>query len=85
MDSAPLERLILNVAARGLALGGTPVAARICATLQEAARQPYFYECFFDICQRPIPFGASYADWVRERATRMAEGKEIWFLGVPTT
>jgi hypothetical protein len=47
----------------------------------EAATQPYFYECFFDICQKKIPFGPKYREWAAEMRELMENGKEIYYLG----
>ncbi len=43
VDPQPLEELVLRHAA-GFDLGGTPVRARLCDTLQEARNEPYFFE-----------------------------------------
>jgi hypothetical protein len=31
---------------------------------------------------RPIPYGDGYETWKRERALAMAEGREIYFVGL---
>jgi hypothetical protein len=82
VDPAPLEALILRVCRR-FSLGGDPVGTRLCATLQDAADQPYFFECFFDMCQKTIPFGPEYPDWAERTRRAMDEGKEIYYLGRP--
>lgn len=53
----------------------------ICATLQDVATYPYFYENFFMLCQEKIPFGAHYKQWQEEKRKAIIEGKEIYFLG----
>jgi hypothetical protein len=53
---APIEQLMLGVSTQ-FSLGGKPVNARLCPSLQEARDEPYFYESFFGMCQRTIPFG----------------------------
>lgn len=80
VDPAPLERLVLNAATR-FSLGGTPVSAQLCATLQEAASEPYFFENFFKMCQRRIPFGPEYKAWAAETLQRLEAGKELYYLG----
>jgi hypothetical protein len=80
VDPRPLEDLIVRVATR-FAIGGRPVSARVCTSLQEAAAQPYFFEALLGMAQRPIPFGDGYDSWRRERAEAMEAGREIYFLG----
>jgi hypothetical protein len=74
--------LVLRVSSR-FTLGGNPVSARVCTTLQEAATQPYFFEHFFALCQKTISFGTTYATWSERTKRAMEEGKEIYFLGRP--
>jgi len=80
VDPQPLERLIMAVAGR-FKMPGRPVSARVCDSLQAAAAAPYFYECFFGFCQKPIPFGDGYEAWRHERDERMREGYEIAAVG----
>jgi hypothetical protein len=80
VDPSPLEALILRTCPN-LSLNGNAVGARVCATLQEAADQPYFFECFFAMCQKKIPFGTKYAQWAEKTKRAMNAGKEIFYLG----
>jgi hypothetical protein len=82
IDGSPLEALVLKQAAR-FELGGTPKRARVCRTLQEASRQPYFYESFFTMCQTVIPSGRHHGAWRRRMDTLMRRGKELYYLGNP--
>lgn len=82
VDPKPLEQLVLQHSA-DWDLGGKPVKARVCWSLQEAAREPYFYECFFSISQKTIPFGDHYADWRAEMNKKMQAGEELYYLGNP--
>jgi hypothetical protein len=83
VDPGPLEQLILTFS-MGCDLGGKPVRARVCRSLQEAAHAPFFYEGFFSLCQKqPIPFGDQYQAWRAEMNLRMQAGKEIYYLGNP--
>ena len=79
VDPRPLEELTLRAASQ-FALGGQPVSARVCASLQEAAAQPYFFEAVLRMAGRPIPYGAGYDAWKREVAAAMEEGREIYFV-----
>jgi hypothetical protein len=83
VDPKPLEAIVLE-ASRQFDLGGTPIEARICNSLQDAASAPNFYEALFAMSQRPIPFGNGYEEWRRRVDTEMREGKQLWFLGAPT-
>ena len=80
VDPAPLERLVFAAATR-FSLGGKPVSAQVCATLQEAAAEPYFFENFFKLCQCRIPFGPDYKAWAAETLQRLEAGKELYYLG----
>lgn len=85
VDPEPLCELVLSHA-RHVSLRGEPVSARLCDTLREAAESaeaPYFYECFFGLCQRPIPFGERYQEWTAAMDEAMRRGKEIAYCGVP--
>jgi hypothetical protein len=80
VDPHPLEQLMLEQSSH-FAIGGKAVRARLCISLQEAAKEAGFYECFFDMCQKKIPFGeTTYSPWRSEIDRRMRSGKEIWYL-----
>ena len=55
VDSAALEQLVIEHSTN-FSLQGNPVKARLCLSLQDAAHEPYFYECFFEMCQQKIHF-----------------------------
>ena len=82
VDPEPLAALVLSFS-KVCALGGHPITARLCGTLQEAVKQPYFYECFFEMCQERIPPGSGYQKWARRKRKRMARGGAIYYLGQP--
>ena len=82
VDPEPLEQLILQHCT-DWDLGGEPVKAHMCGSLQEASHEPYFYECFFSISQQTIPFGDQYASWKAEMNKSMYAGKELYYLGNP--
>ncbi len=42
----------------------------------------YFYECFFDMCQKKIPHGDHYESWRRKMDKRMRQGYEISYCGI---
>jgi len=81
VETHPLEALILKNCTR-FSLGGNAIRARVCSSLQEASKEPLFYECFFMKTQVKIPFGVkTYPAWRSKMAKRMKEGKELDFLG----
>ena len=84
VDPAPLEQLILQHSVN-FDLGGKPIKARMCWSLQEAAHEPYFYEALFSFSQKPIPFGVGdqYPAWKLEMHKKMQSGQELYYLGNP--
>ena len=80
VNPAPLEALVLHVAGR-FKMPGEAVSARVCSSLQEASGAPYFYECYFGFCQKPIPFGDGYTTWRDDIDQRMRDGHEIASVG----
>lgn len=76
----PLEAIVLHHATR-FDLGGLPKRARVCATLQEASRQPYFFECFFAMSRKRIPSRNGHAAWKKSIDKLMRRGKELYYLG----
>jgi hypothetical protein len=78
-----IERAVLEASARW-AVGGTPVAARVCDSLQEASGERYFYECLTGM-QLMIPAAGSrkFATWAAEMTSAVLRGEELCFLGVP--
>jgi hypothetical protein len=80
VDPKPLEALILDQCHK-FALDGRAKSARLCRSLQEAASEPGFYECFFDMCQEKIPFGEdTYPEWRVGMDRQMQSGKQIYYL-----
>jgi hypothetical protein len=80
VDPRPLAEVVLrNLTA--FALDGEPVSARVLRDLRAAASAPHFGECFFQMCQRPIPFGSGYEQWRKQVATEQEQGKALWYLG----
>lgn len=82
IDPEPLEQLILDHC-KAYDLGGTPVKACLCGTIQEAVSAPYFYEGFFFMGQQTIPFGKKYKKWKKQMDKKMQAGKELYYLGNP--
>jgi hypothetical protein len=80
VDPVPLAQLVL-IQSHRFVLGGIPISARVCTSLQEVAHMPFFYEGFFSFCQRRIPFGSDYQQWRQAMNKRMHQGKELYFLG----
>jgi hypothetical protein len=68
---------------RRFALGGDIARVEVCATLQDAATAPYFYEALFHMCQQKIPYGEGYERWAAETLRKMRDGGELYYLGEP--
>jgi hypothetical protein len=56
-------------------------SVRVCATLQAAADQPYFYEALIALSQKRVPYGKAYPKWRTTRRKQVEAGKEIYYLG----
>src|SRR5262249_16917478 len=82
VDPEPLEQLVLRYCVKN-DLGGDPLKARMCRTLQEASHAPYFYEALFSFSQTHIPFGDQYESWRSAVDERMQRGEELYYLGNP--
>lgn len=82
VDPEPLEQLVLRYCVRN-DLGGKPLKARMCRTLQEASHAPYFYEALCAFSQTHIPIGEHYKSWRSELNERMQRGEELYYLGNP--
>lgn len=80
IDDRPLAELVLRHAV-AYDLGGSPVSARVCRSLQEARDQPYFFEALFDFANEGIPSGPDFDDWRNAVARDMEQGKHLWYLG----
>lgn len=81
VDPGPVEQIVLERSS-GFSLGSEAVRAEVCATLQEARDQPYFFEALFDFSHRRIPDDGHEA-WRSEIDRRMRAGKELYYLGRP--
>ncbi|HOY08653.1 MAG TPA: hypothetical protein PLB05_01090 [Candidatus Omnitrophota bacterium] len=80
IDSSEVEKLVLEYS-KICELGSEPMKAQICRTLQEAKKAPYFYEYFFVMAQKTIPYGKTYEKWREKMNKKMKNGKEIYYLG----
>lgn len=57
----------------------------LCATLQQASGQPFFYEALLSFGRQSIPSGKGRTTWDATRRKRIEAGKEIYYLGPPVT
>ena len=80
VDPTDLQDLVLERCA-GFSLGDVAVSAEVCASLQEASGEPYFFEALFSFSQLKIPYGDEYEKWWRETDGEMRRGKHLYFLG----
>lgn len=80
VDPTGLEELVLE-RCTGFSLGDTAVSAEVCASLQDASREPYFFEALFSFSQRQVPSGDGYEKWRSETDEAMRRGKQLYYLG----
>ncbi|HEV3102667.1 MAG TPA: hypothetical protein VG426_10070 [Candidatus Dormibacteraeota bacterium] len=83
VDPKPLEAVVKANLGK-FALQGEANSVEVCESLQEASRQPYFFEALWWFAQQTIPYGSGYMRWAIARRRRLEVGKELRFLGVPT-
>src|SRR5207302_10856461 len=62
-------------------LGGKQSRVELCNSLQDASREPYFFEALFRLSQQPIPFGPTYSAWQRRIGAQMKKGEHLHYLG----
>ena len=78
-----VERAALR-ASVGFALGGAPVDARVCDTLQAASGERYFYEVLVAMQRKmPAPAGKKFAAWAGKMTAAVLRGEELHYLGAP--
>jgi hypothetical protein len=66
------------------ATGGTPVAARVCDSLQAASGERYFYECLSRMQQlMPAPASRKFRTWADAMTEAVLRGEQLYFLGIP--
>lgn len=82
VDAGPLEELVL-AHARTTCDFSDAIEARLCDTLHDAANEPYFYECFFDMCGRRAGADCDWHAWREARRIEQERHREIWLLGRP--
>jgi hypothetical protein len=80
VETKGLEELIASHLSQ-FGLPGPPVSISVCDSVREAAGARYFYECFFQMCQKPIPFGDAYGPWAAQMLEQLKQGREIYYLG----
>jgi hypothetical protein len=77
-----IERAVLAAAAVW-ALGGKPVDARICDSLQEASHERFFYECLLDMQHEMPPLGRRFDSWANRVCAAVLRGEELYYCGLP--
>jgi hypothetical protein len=80
VDPAKLEAILLENSRR-FAIGGRAASAHLCGSLQDASKEPYFYEALFQFGQTKIPFGDGYESWRESMDEQMRNGKLLYYLG----
>ena len=77
-----IEKAVLDAAER-FALGGTPVAATVCDSLQEAAGERFFFEGLVQMMRALRPVGRGYERWAEKMMAAVQGGKELYYCGRP--
>ena len=80
VETKGLEELVGSHLSK-FALPGHAVSINVCDSLREASGARTFYECFFEMCQKPIPFGDGYKNWATQMLDQLRQGREIYYLG----
>jgi hypothetical protein len=62
-----------------------PRHLEICATLQEAREEPYFFEALVLFARQPAIDAAHRAEWEARCRERVNSGKDIYHLGKAVT
>ena len=65
-------------------LGGEAKSIEMCDALRAAAGAKYFFEAFFAMCQKRVPFGPGYEEWAIAIRAQVETGREIYYLGANT-
>jgi hypothetical protein len=79
VDPEPLETLM----AKEISFGVEIESVTLCKNLQEASKEPLFFEALFSFSQKKIPYGENYEKWRMEMHELMSKGKEVYQLGIP--
>jgi len=66
------------------ALSGTAAKVELCVSLQEASKQPYFFEALWALGQERIPFGPGYKKWAAMKRGQVRQGRGLHYLGART-
>ena len=81
----PVETKGLEELVRGhlpkFGLTGEVMTISVCDSIREASGARYFYENFFQMCQKPIPFGDGQQQWASQMLEQLKQGREIYYLG----
>jgi hypothetical protein len=83
VDGKELEQVV----AKNLhifSLGGAPTTVQLCDSIQEASREPYFFEALWHLAQEKVPYGSGHKRWVNAKRKQLLQGKELYYLGIPT-
>ncbi len=76
------NKLLLAVSKNLTNFGASEIVdVSLCDSLQEASSHKYFFESFFKMSQKKIPFGKKYNLWRKSIRKKILRGKEIYFVG----
>lgn len=81
VDGTELESLVLKHAAQ-FALGGEPVKAEVCYSLNDASSAPYFYEALLVLIRYgPPPDARKWKTWKRVMTESIRNGNMLMYCG----
>ena len=77
-----IERTVLADSLRW-DLGGVPVDARKCDSLQEASGERYFFECLTSMQGQMPRTARSFAPWADKMTAAVERGEQLYYCGRP--
>jgi hypothetical protein len=82
VDPDPIANVVLRNANQ-YDLGGTPVRAEVCWSLQDASGELYFHEALLDFAWERVPRGRRYARWRKRKRAALELQNGLHALAQP--
>jgi len=84
IDQSSVEQAAWDYVSKHGDLAGRTVGVHVCRNVGEAANAPYFYEAFYEMASTRQPRTRwGRAVWNRILARGIANGRQVWLLGIP--
>lgn len=77
-----IEKAVMEHA-RAYELGGEPVSAVVCDSLQEAAGERWFFEELFAMQREMPPAGKRFDTWAAKASAQTLDGRHLHYCGIP--